>query len=325
MIRTVTALFDDTDEAEAALARLTRAVPIMKAGIVTCGPGERPEFGAIYLSRTQREACEAELADGGSLLIAQVEGDQNAEQAVDLLDRLGQGQAPAPSPRRGAAPPAASTAPPRAPKPAADRPSAPPPAASFGDDDLPEMPMPAAAMPIPADRVEGIPVSTTSRRPAPEAAPPPMPAAAEPQAAVVAAEPVELEAPTIPLVEEELRIGKRSVLRGGARVHSYVEEVPVVEEIELIVERTHVERRPVDRQLTDEEIEASGLLRNRVVEITQMREEAVLTKESFVREELVVKKTVEKRVEQIRDTVRRTAVEVERLEPEYADGNERRG
>jgi stress response protein YsnF len=62
-----------------------------------------------------------------------------------------------------------------------------------------------------------------------------------------------------------------------------------------------------------------------VVEITQMREEAVLTKESFVREELVVKKTVEKRVEQIRDTVRRTAVEVERLEPEYADGNERRG
>jgi stress response protein YsnF len=119
-------------------------------------------------------------------------------------------------------------------------------------------------------------------------------------------------------VEEELRIGTRSVLRGGARVHSYVEEVPVVEEIELLEERTRVERRPVNRQLTEEEIVASGLLQDRVVEITQMREEAVLTKQAFVREELVVKKTVERRVEQVRDTVRRTAVEVERLEPELA-------
>jgi stress response protein YsnF len=122
----------------------------------------------------------------------------------------------------------------------------------------------------------------------------------------------------VPVVEEELRIGTRSVLRGGARVHSYVEEVPVVEEIELLEERTRVERRPVNRQLTEEEIVASGLLQDRVVEITQMREEAVLTKQAFVREELVVKKTVERRVEQVRDTVRRTAVEVERLEPELA-------
>jgi stress response protein YsnF len=50
-----------------------------------------------------------------------------------------------------------------------------------------------------------------------------------------------------------------------------------------------------------------------------MREEPVLTKESVVREELVVKKTIERRVEQIHETVRRTAVEVERLEPELAD------
>jgi stress response protein YsnF len=122
----------------------------------------------------------------------------------------------------------------------------------------------------------------------------------------------------VPVVEEELRIGTRSVLRGGARVHSYVEEVPVVEEIELFEEQTRVERRPVNRRLTEEEIVASGLLQDRVVEVTQMREEAVLTKQAFVREELVVKKTVERRVEQVRDTVRRTAVEVERLEPELA-------
>jgi stress response protein YsnF len=120
-------------------------------------------------------------------------------------------------------------------------------------------------------------------------------------------------------MEEALRVGTRSVVRGGARVHSFMEEVPVTEEVELIEESTSVERRPVGRLISEEEIAASGLLQNRVVEITTMREEPVLTKESVVREELVVKKTIERRVEQIHETVRRTAVEVERLEPELAD------
>jgi stress response protein YsnF len=105
-----------------------------------------------------------------------------------------------------------------------------------------------------------------------------------------------------------------------------VEEVPVVQDVELLEEQTHVERRPVNRRLSEEEIAASGVLQDRVVEITQMREEAVLSKEAYVREELVVKKTVEKRIEQVRDTVRRTAVEVERLEPELAGSSgEQRG
>ena len=316
MIRTITALFDDTGEAESAMTTLSRAVPIMKAGIVTCGPGERPDFGAIYLSRTQREACEAELAGGGSLLIAQVEGDDNAEKAVDLLDRLGHQQAPEPA---------------RPPQPASA--VAPAPAS-----------LAAAPTPIPAERVEGVPVSTLSRRAEPEAPPAPLPPA-RPQAATSEFEPrpepaspapapaaVSEPEPTVedeqhvPIVEEELRIGKRSVLRGGARVHSYVEEVPVVQDVELLEEQTHVERRPVNRRLSEEEIAASGVLQDRVVEITQMREEAVLSKEAYVREELVVKKTVEKRIEQVRDTVRRTAVEVERLEPELAGSSgEQRG
>jgi stress response protein YsnF len=44
-----------------------------------------------------------------------------------------------------------------------------------------------------------------------------------------------------------------------------------------------------------------------------MREEAVVSKQAFVREELIVKKTIERRVEQIDETVRRTEVETERL------------
>jgi stress response protein YsnF len=103
-----------------------------------------------------------------------------------------------------------------------------------------------------------------------------------------------------------------------------MEEVPVTEQVELLEERTSIEHRPVNRRLTEEEIAASGLLQDRVVEIAQMREEAVITKEAFVREELVVKKTIEKRVEQVHETIRRTAVEMERMEPELAGGAEDR-
>jgi stress response protein YsnF len=117
----------------------------------------------------------------------------------------------------------------------------------------------------------------------------------------------------LPIVQEELRVGTREVVRGGARVQSRVENVPVLEEVELLEEFTRVERRPVSRLATEEELERGGLLRGRVIEISQVREEAVVSKEVFVREEVVVSKTVEHRVEQINETLRRTEVEVETL------------
>jgi stress response protein YsnF len=55
-----------------------------------------------------------------------------------------------------------------------------------------------------------------------------------------------------------------------------------------------------------------------VIEIAQVREEAVVTKEVVVREEVVVSKTTERRVEQIHETVRRTVVETEELGGEAA-------
>ena len=137
---------------------------------------------------------------------------------------------------------------------------------------------------------------------------------ADPSPPPARAEPASEE--RIPIVEEELRIGKREVLRGGARVHAYTSETPVREQVELTEERTLVERRPVGRRLTEEEVAQGGLLQNRVIEVTRMREEAVVTKEPFVREEVVIMKKVEHRIEQINETVRRTEVEVERLEAE---------
>jgi stress response protein YsnF len=122
----------------------------------------------------------------------------------------------------------------------------------------------------------------------------------------------------IPLVEEELRIGTREVVRGGARVRTRVEDVPVVQEVELMSEFVRVASRPASRPVTEQELEGGGLLRDRVIEITQVREEAVVSKEVFVREEVVVSKTTERRVEQIHETVRRTVVETEDLGNEVA-------
>ena len=132
------------------------------------------------------------------------------------------------------------------------------------------------------------------------------PAPAMPQAGAAADE-------RIPSVEEELRRGQREVLRGGARVHTFTSETPVREQVELAEEHASVERRPANRRLTEEEVISGGLLQERVIEVSEMREEAVVSKEAFVREEIVVRKSVERRTEQIEETVRRTEVETEEL------------
>lgn len=117
----------------------------------------------------------------------------------------------------------------------------------------------------------------------------------------------------IPVVEEEIRVGKREVVRGGAAVHSTVTQAPVQERVELLEEEFSVGKRPVDRRLSDQEVAQSGLLQDRVIQFAAMREEAVVTKEPFVREEVVVTKHISQRVEEIHETVRRTEVETERL------------
>ncbi|HYW15018.1 MAG TPA: YsnF/AvaK domain-containing protein [Allosphingosinicella sp.] len=124
----------------------------------------------------------------------------------------------------------------------------------------------------------------------------------------------------IPLVEEELQIGTREVVRGGARVRTRVEEVPVAQEIELMSELVRVSSRPASRPVGEQELEQGGLLRDRVIEIAQVREEAVVIKEVVVREEIVVTKTTERRVEHIHETVRRTVVETEDLGNAAAGG-----
>lgn len=114
----------------------------------------------------------------------------------------------------------------------------------------------------------------------------------------------------IPIVEEELRVGKREVERGGARVRSYVTETPVSERINLREEHVSVERRPVDREVSPSELQGD-MMRDREISMTETGEEAVVGKEARVREELVVRKTAEERTEIVEDKVRHTEVEID--------------
>ena len=111
----------------------------------------------------------------------------------------------------------------------------------------------------------------------------------------------------IPIVEEQLSVGKREVERGGVRVRSYVVETPVEESVRLRDETITVERRAVNR---DADVTGDAF-RERTIELTETDEEAVVAKTARVVEEVVVSKDVTERTENISDTVRRTEVDVE--------------
>jgi uncharacterized protein (TIGR02271 family) len=112
----------------------------------------------------------------------------------------------------------------------------------------------------------------------------------------------------IPVVEEQINIGKRAVERGGVRVRTYVRETPVEEQVTLREEHVHVERRPVDRAADSL---PPDTFQDRTIEVREKAEEAVVSKTARVTEEVVIRKDVEERVETVRDTVQRTEVEVE--------------
>ena len=113
----------------------------------------------------------------------------------------------------------------------------------------------------------------------------------------------------IPIVEEELAVGKRQVQGGGARIHTYITEKPVSEQVTLREEQVIVDRRPVDRTATD----ADMAFKEQSFEVTETSEVPVVSKTARVVEEVVVGKTATERTETVSDTVRRTDVDVEEV------------
>lgn len=112
----------------------------------------------------------------------------------------------------------------------------------------------------------------------------------------------------IPVIEEELRVGKREVEGGGVRVRTRVVERPVEEAVRLREERVNVERRPVNRPVSEADLSA---FREGTFELRERSEEAVVDKTARVVEEVAINKEVGERTETVRDTVRKTDVDVE--------------
>jgi len=126
----------------------------------------------------------------------------------------------------------------------------------------------------------------------------------------------------IPVVQEELKVGKREVQRGGVRVFSRVVETPVDQSIGLREEHVNVERRPVDQPISTADATA---FKEQSIELRETAEEAVVQKSARVVEEVLVGKEVSQRQEHIHDTVRHTEVEIENLGGDTTLGASRSG
>jgi uncharacterized protein (TIGR02271 family) len=112
----------------------------------------------------------------------------------------------------------------------------------------------------------------------------------------------------VPIVEEQLAVGKREVERGRARIHTRVIETPVQEQVTLREEHVTVERHAVDRPVTAADATA---FREGTIEVTERAEVPVVAKEARVVEEVTIGKEATERTETVRDTVRRTDVDVD--------------
>jgi uncharacterized protein (TIGR02271 family) len=115
----------------------------------------------------------------------------------------------------------------------------------------------------------------------------------------------------IPIIEENIEVGKRTVQTGGVRLRSRIVEKPVEEELRLRTERVYVERNPVDRPASESDF---NTFREGEMEVTEHTEVPVVNKEARVVEEVSLGKDVDERTETVRDTVRKTEVDVDNLE-----------
>jgi stress response protein YsnF len=113
---------------------------------------------------------------------------------------------------------------------------------------------------------------------------------------------------TMPVIQEEMQVGKRQVETGGVHVRSRIVEKPVEEHLRLREEHVHVERQPVNRPANEKDF---ATFRQGETEIIEHAEVPVVNKEARVVEEVRVEKETTMRDETVRDTVRRKDVEID--------------
>jgi len=112
----------------------------------------------------------------------------------------------------------------------------------------------------------------------------------------------------IPVMEEQLSVGKHEVRRGLVRVRKDVVTEQQSVNVPLREEQVRVERHAVTGDYTDVPTNA---FQETEIEIPLRGEEADVTKRAVVREEVEINKDVVERNQQVSDSVRREEVFVE--------------
>jgi stress response protein YsnF len=119
-----------------------------------------------------------------------------------------------------------------------------------------------------------------------------------------------VESTTIPVIEENVQIGKQQVRTGGAYIKARIVEKPIEKTVNLKEERLNIERNPVDRPANSTDFDT---FKEGVIELEEHREVPVVNKEARVVEEINVNKEVSERTETVRDTIRKTEVDIENM------------
>lgn len=113
---------------------------------------------------------------------------------------------------------------------------------------------------------------------------------------------------TISVIEETMQVGKRNIQTGGVRIKSRIVEKPVEASLRLREEHVNIERTKVNRVVTDADLQN---FQGNTIEVTEYAEVPVVSKEARVVEEISVGKKVNERQETIKDTVRKTEVDID--------------
>jgi uncharacterized protein (TIGR02271 family) len=119
---------------------------------------------------------------------------------------------------------------------------------------------------------------------------------------------------TIQLKEEEVTVGKRQVEAGGVRLRKIVRVETVNQPVELLREDVVIERVPAHGEAASD-----AAFDEDEIYIPLRREEAVVAKKARVKEEVRVRKTAERKQEQIEERVRSEDVEVENMRSNPAE------
>jgi stress response protein YsnF len=116
---------------------------------------------------------------------------------------------------------------------------------------------------------------------------------------------------TIPIIQENEQIRKRDVEKGGARIRKSNVEQPIQNPGNLKKENVVVDQNKVNKSADDDSF---GAFQEGSIEFTERAEVPVVSKEARVVEEISVGKEVTQREETVRDSVRKTEVDIDQYD-----------